>query len=722
MSNCPSDEQLVRMVEGALGGESLAAIEAHVDSCDKCSRVIAELGHVGAKKPVSGTDETALASRAALSTGGLRTVGRYQLDRRIAAGGMGEVWAAWDPKLERDVAIKLVKPDRSDDGRERTRLLREARALAKLMHPNVLAVHDVGEQDGEVFLATELVPGDTLASRGGASSDWRALARLYVQAARGLAAAHAVGLVHRDVKPANLLVGADGRVRVGDFGLAVKETRDSGPIDPAGATQRSDLRQERDPQVTAPGAIAGTPAYMAPEQRLGVPPDARCDQYALCVALVEGICGRRPSAALEPAALIDLVSQRRAREPELDALLTVLARGLEFEPEARFASMGELADAIEDVVGTAPIVAGSPRAAASTSPPPLAPSTDRILDRNVTRSRKKLAIGGVVGGAAVLAAASAIAFVTVRSHRGDDAAMTVASGSAAATLPAAQPIPTSAPVSAPGSAAASGAAPASGAGSAAGAAPSSASSAGTATGGGAAAAGSGRAKTAAGAHKRVAAADDPTLIATPGSAASPPAVGSATAPTGANGRPPHSPPASESALDAAWDMLQRRDAGHCAAAYAAIDPAPLSNRDHRRLQIDRELCEMISGHCAAAQKRLEAIFTSMGEPLISAKLDADDWCSPSDPSADAETRKKRLFTQVDSFPPKRGTCDLYVKPVREYAAKYGATDGRGAAILLTAIAKCMSIEVRCDEAHKLLAEAQKFIPKLDASELTMDCR
>ncbi|MGE5182246.1 MAG: protein kinase domain-containing protein, partial [Acidobacteriota bacterium] len=350
MTACPSDEQLVRMVEGALADESLAHLEQHVAGCERCAALVGELGAVGrGEQP--------------------RSVGRYQLDRRIAAGGMGEVWAAWDPQLERDVAIKLVKPERADDSTERERLLREARALAKLTHPNVLAVHDVGEQDGEVFLATELVPGDTLASRGGASCDWRALARLYVQAARGLAAAHAVGLVHRDVKPANLLVGADGRVRVGDFGLAVKETRESGPIDPAGLTVRSDARTARDPQVTAPGAIAGTPAYMAPEQRLGVPPDARCDQFALCVALVEGSCGRRPAAAIEPAQLIAFVSERRAREPELDAMCTLLSRGLAFEPDERFESMTALADAMEDVVGKPSV--GAVAVAASTNPPPM---------------------------------------------------------------------------------------------------------------------------------------------------------------------------------------------------------------------------------------------------------------------------------------------------------------------------------------------------------------
>src|SRR6185503_5477759 len=202
---CPSEDDLVAMIEGALSAQQLAAIEKHVATCETCASVVGDLGALGdAGKP--------------------RAIDRYQLDRRIAAGGMGEVWAAWDPQLRREIAVKLVRPDRADDGRERERLLREARALARLGHPNVLAVHDVGELDGEVFIATELVAGETLASRGGPSASWRELVRLYTQAARGLAAAHAAGLVHRDVKPSNLLLGMDGRVRVADFGLAVRSS------------------------------------------------------------------------------------------------------------------------------------------------------------------------------------------------------------------------------------------------------------------------------------------------------------------------------------------------------------------------------------------------------------------------------------------------------------------------------------------------------------------
>ncbi len=313
----------MRLIEGALAADALARLEAHVDGCERCAAVLGEFGARGAR-------------------GGNRTVDRYQLDRRIAAGGMGEVWAAWDPKLRRDVAVKLVRPDRADESRERDRLLREARALARLTHPNVIAVYDVGEHDGEVFIVTDLVVGDTLANRGGAAADWPTVVSLYAQAARGLAAAHAGGLVHRDVKPANLLVGADGRVRVADFGLAIK-TAPSPSVGGAPASVSDVWR------VTRPGAIAGTPAYMAPEQRLGQAVEAPADQFALCTALGEAIAGRRPTADITPAALHAFVCERRTDAPGLASLCEVIARGLAFEATGRHANMTALADSLEAI-------------------------------------------------------------------------------------------------------------------------------------------------------------------------------------------------------------------------------------------------------------------------------------------------------------------------------------------------------------------------------------
>ncbi|HEY4060042.1 MAG TPA: serine/threonine-protein kinase [Kofleriaceae bacterium] len=314
---CPDEDQLVAMMEGALSPQDLATLEAHVSECDSCAEVLGGLGSFG-------------------DAGRERTVDRYQLDRKVAAGGMGEVWAAWDPKLRREVAIKLVRPDRSDSVRERNRLLREARALAQLKHPNVVAIHDIGEHDGEVFIVSELVGGDTLAKHEG---DWRAMVGLYSQAARGLASAHAAGLVHRDVKPANLLVGIDGRVKVVDFGLAIPAARTEDPDAPH-------TEDDGTPSITQRGHIAGTPAYMSPEQRAGAPATRSADQYALCVALTEAVAHKRPPLAVKAGVIAKLFAEHA---PDAKALVPILERGLSIDPAARYPDMTAFADALDEL-------------------------------------------------------------------------------------------------------------------------------------------------------------------------------------------------------------------------------------------------------------------------------------------------------------------------------------------------------------------------------------
>jgi serine/threonine protein kinase len=317
---CVDSDTLVALLEGALPADRADELDAHVDGCAACAAVVAELG------ALTGGD-------------GPRKVGRYVLERTLGAGAMGVVWAAWDPELQRRVAVKLVK-GKSGAPREtvaRARMVREARALARINHPNVVAVHDVGEHDGEVFVATELVDGETMAQwqlgRG-----WREVVLAWVQAARGLAAAHAEGLVHRDVKPANVFVGRDGRVRVGDFGLARTDISDAPTEDsiPAEAVAEGSVDENVNevPQLTATGHVAGTPGYMAPEQRRG-PVDARADQFALCVAIVEALAGRRPAADARPA-IRDVPAE----------LVDVLARGLRAEPADRYPTIAALGDAL----------------------------------------------------------------------------------------------------------------------------------------------------------------------------------------------------------------------------------------------------------------------------------------------------------------------------------------------------------------------------------------
>ncbi len=267
-------------------------------------------------------------------------IGRYRVDRRLGAGGMGVVFAAHDPELQREVALKLLHPEPGEEGRNATRLLREARAMAKLAHPNVVAVFDVGEHGDRVFVAMELVAGRSLdlwlTDR---ERDWPEVLDVFVQAARGLAAAHRAGLVHRDFKPENVLMGEDGRVRVGDFGLAREHDEE--------LEITAEVLDVRNHAVTRTGAIVGTPAYMSPEQFDGGPIDARSDQFSFCVALWEALFGRRPFAGRNLRALQRSVSEGEVRAPPPTnvppRVLAALRRGLSVDPDERFPDMDALA-------------------------------------------------------------------------------------------------------------------------------------------------------------------------------------------------------------------------------------------------------------------------------------------------------------------------------------------------------------------------------------------
>ncbi|MBK6922893.1 MAG: serine/threonine protein kinase [Deltaproteobacteria bacterium] len=278
---------------------------------------------------------------------------RYRLIDVLGRGAMGEVWIAEDPELARRVAIKLVRPGMGGDARYGERLAREARALAALSHPNVVQVFDAGVHDDErtrtrsVFIVMELVDGETLAQWLSRRPEVPDIVAVFVQAAAGLAAAHAVGLVHRDFKPANVFIGRDGRARVGDFGLAREAT--------TRAPEQVDVREALEliatdaAPLTRSGAVVGTPLYMAPEQHRGDATDARSDQYAFCVALYEALFRVRPFAGN----LVDVVAAKTAqqlvdnpRAAVSDALTAVVMRGLSPDPGARWPTMDQLAHAL----------------------------------------------------------------------------------------------------------------------------------------------------------------------------------------------------------------------------------------------------------------------------------------------------------------------------------------------------------------------------------------
>ncbi|MBV1860631.1 MAG: serine/threonine protein kinase [Nannocystaceae bacterium] len=247
------------------------------------------------------------------------TLERYALLEKLGEGSYGSVYSAWDPRLDRKVAIKVLHGGATET------LEREARALAKLAHPNVVTIHDVGEAEHELFLAMEFVQGTPLSAVDTEAFGWRRVVATYRQAAAGLCAAHDAGVVHRDFKPANAVLGQDGRVRVLDFGLARTEV--ASPPEAGGAKQTRS---------------AGTPRYMAPEQHRGEPVDARTDQYCFCASLWEALYGQPAFANAGLDALLKAkqsVPQPPPSKGVPSRVARILQRGLAPRPDDRFGSL-----------------------------------------------------------------------------------------------------------------------------------------------------------------------------------------------------------------------------------------------------------------------------------------------------------------------------------------------------------------------------------------------
>ncbi len=277
------------------------------------------------------------------------SVGRFEIVARLGRGAHGAVYLAEDERLHRRVAVKLLRA--GADPTERARLVREAQVLARLKHPHVLTVHDVGLEADRVYIAMEHVEGGSLAdwcskNPPGSRARFEQLLDIAIGTARGLAAAHDAGVIHRDVKPANILVGVDGRARIADFGLA----RAMAEHDARSETSRV-REDEADACLTQSGAVVGTPAYMAPEQFAGQG-DARSDQWGLCAAFWEAAYGRRAFAADSVTALVCALSEPPTPPPAERTEVPrwwreILLRGLRAEPGARWSSVAELADQLE---------------------------------------------------------------------------------------------------------------------------------------------------------------------------------------------------------------------------------------------------------------------------------------------------------------------------------------------------------------------------------------
>ena len=329
---CLSEDTMLALMDGTLTPPDRDVVDLHLRDCGACLRLVAVTADPsGARvRPLRAAEQR---------------IGRFDVLEPIGAGGIGIVYSAWDPELSRSVALKLMRPEVEALGEGRDRVLREAQAMARLKHPNVVGIYEVGTWQGRVFIAMEMVGGRTLREwLVEQERSWREVVQVFIGAARGLAAAHAAGLVHRDFKPENVLVGDDGRVLVTDFGLArLAEQLQPSVIVTAGALLIS-------PADTPLGTLVGTPAYMAPEQMAGAPADARSDLFAFCTALYEAAAGTRPYPGADFAALRERASSgvlEPARRPLPRWLRRLLRRGLRPDPAQRPQSIEALIAALE---------------------------------------------------------------------------------------------------------------------------------------------------------------------------------------------------------------------------------------------------------------------------------------------------------------------------------------------------------------------------------------
>lgn len=341
-------------------------------------------------------------------TDGQVLAGRYEIGAVLGRGGMAEVRAGWDRRLGRAVAVKTLLPGLAEQPTIRQRFEGEARAAARLAHPNAVAVFDVGEERGVPFLVMEQVVGPTLEEemRGGPLDAGR-LRRLGEELLGALGAAHSAGLVHRDVKPANVLMAPDGSAKLGDFGIAKAVVDEEDPA----------LQVDH----TTTGQMIGTAAYMAPERLAGRPATVQSDIYAVGVVLYEGLTGARPFAAPTPIAMvraIDQASPAPLRDccPGLDpALAAAVERAMARNPDDRFASAAAMSAALragaEPSAGVtgAPTVMAAPTAVAPVVPAPAVSPGQRARHRWAPRlARRRILVLGTVAGLALIAVAIAV--------------------------------------------------------------------------------------------------------------------------------------------------------------------------------------------------------------------------------------------------------------------------------------------------------------------------
>ncbi len=395
---CATENELLAFAEGQLRGENHTWVERHVDGCSDCADLLAEVlrddsvpgsdrrtgDHEPDDLPPRSRDRPELATmvdggldrtpvvalRQALasdSAQGLR-LGRYLLLERLGQGAMGFVYTAYDPELARTVALKVIRPELDggkNRGAARARLIREAQAAARIEHPNLVAIYEVGQADDEAYIAMEYVKGQTVRTwmtAGTRPRPWRATLGVFLQAGAALAAAHRGRVLHRDFKPDNILLDDEGRARVVDFGLAVGvhdelgtgDSRHDGEVEaePGPARSLTTLAGSHlDLRMTMTGSVLGTPAYMAPEQHKSAKVDARADQYAFAASLYEALHGVRPFTARHMTGLLAAKRADKIEEGERAGvprwLRAVVVRALASDPAARWPDMPAMLAALQ---------------------------------------------------------------------------------------------------------------------------------------------------------------------------------------------------------------------------------------------------------------------------------------------------------------------------------------------------------------------------------------
>jgi len=369
---CLSDAELIAVALGELARGHVVDALDHLDRCAACRERLSALAGESDRRTRPLSSPTPPSSVPPPIRPGT-WIGNYRVDRLIGSGGMGVVYRGVEPSLARAVAIKLLnRPELDRPGeRERTRMERESRALARLSHRNVVTIYQVGEHEGRRYLAMEYIEGGTVREWLAAGErSAREVVDLFVQAGDGLAAVHEAGFVHRDVKPDNLLVGSDGRVRVGDFGLVIT----AGDPGTEGPVERPPLAHGA-VRLTETGALMGTPRYMAPEVLRGDSADARSDQWSYCASMWEALSG----APAYPGDIVTALDRGGAQQPPAEPdrpgriprrLRRALLRGLSHDPADRWPSMRSL---VAELAGR----------------------------RRITRATAAVLVAGVAGGVAI---------------------------------------------------------------------------------------------------------------------------------------------------------------------------------------------------------------------------------------------------------------------------------------------------------------------------------